>query len=72
MSDNKFNQKEGEDQEAGCIINVASVAAFDGQQGQCAYSATKAALVGIIIPDNYDIPDVGSLPDAGIGEFRLS
>ena len=32
------------------IVNVASIAAFDGQEGQCAYAAAKAALVGMTLP----------------------
>lgn len=38
------------DGERGAIVNVASVAAFDGQVGQCAYAASKAALVGLTLP----------------------
>jgi len=34
----------------GVIINVASIAAFDGQIGQAAYSASKAAVVGMTLP----------------------
>ncbi|UYG06333.1 SDR family NAD(P)-dependent oxidoreductase [Halomonas sp. M4R1S46] len=40
----------GEDGERGVIINTASVAAFDGQVGQCAYSASKAGVVGMSLP----------------------
>ena len=36
--------------ERGVIINTGSVAAFDGQIGQAAYSATKAAVVGMTLP----------------------
>ncbi len=32
------------------IINTASVAAFDGQSGQAAYSASKAAIAGMTLP----------------------
>ena len=39
--------KEGE---RGVIINTASVAAFDGQIGQAAYSASKAGVVGMTLP----------------------
>lgn len=38
------------DGERGVIIHTSSVAAFDGQIGQAAYSATKAALVGMTLP----------------------
>ncbi|GED21806.1 SDR family NAD(P)-dependent oxidoreductase [Halomonas halmophila] len=40
----------GEDGERGVIINTASVAAFDGQVGQCAYSASKAGVAGMGLP----------------------
>ncbi|MBM3341442.1 MAG: 3-hydroxyacyl-CoA dehydrogenase [Betaproteobacteria bacterium] len=36
--------------ERGVIINTASIAAFDGQIGQAAYSASKAGIVGITLP----------------------
>lgn len=39
-----------EDGERGLLIHTASVAAFEGQIGQAAYSATKAALVGMTLP----------------------
>jgi NAD(P)-dependent dehydrogenase (short-subunit alcohol dehydrogenase family) len=34
----------------GAIVNLASVAAFDGQIGQAAYSASKAGVVGMTLP----------------------
>ncbi|MGM0858777.1 MAG: SDR family NAD(P)-dependent oxidoreductase [Pseudomonadota bacterium] len=40
----------GESGERGVIINTASIAAFDGQVGQCAYSASKAGVVGMSLP----------------------
>jgi NAD(P)-dependent dehydrogenase (short-subunit alcohol dehydrogenase family) len=36
--------------ERGVIINTASIAAFDGQIGQCAYSASKGGIVGLTLP----------------------
>jgi 3-hydroxyacyl-CoA dehydrogenase / 3-hydroxy-2-methylbutyryl-CoA dehydrogenase len=39
-----------EDGEKGVVINTASVAAFDGQIGQPAYSASKAGVVGMTLP----------------------
>jgi NAD(P)-dependent dehydrogenase (short-subunit alcohol dehydrogenase family) len=39
-----------DDGERGVIINTASVAAFDGQMGQAAYSASKAGVVGMTLP----------------------
>jgi NAD(P)-dependent dehydrogenase (short-subunit alcohol dehydrogenase family) len=41
---------QGEDGERGIIINTASVAAYDGQIGQAAYSASKAGIVGMTLP----------------------
>ena len=40
----------GEDGERGVIINTASVAAFEGQIGQAAYSASKGGVVGMTLP----------------------
>ena len=39
-----------EDGERGVIINTASVAAFDGQIGQAAYSASKGGIAGMTLP----------------------
>jgi NAD(P)-dependent dehydrogenase (short-subunit alcohol dehydrogenase family) len=39
-----------EDGERGVIVNTASVAAFDGQVGQAAYSASKAGVAGMTLP----------------------
>jgi 3-hydroxyacyl-CoA dehydrogenase/3-hydroxy-2-methylbutyryl-CoA dehydrogenase len=44
-----------EDGERGCIINTASVAAFDGQIGQVAYTASKAGVVGMTLPIARDL-----------------
>jgi 3-hydroxyacyl-CoA dehydrogenase/3-hydroxy-2-methylbutyryl-CoA dehydrogenase len=43
----------------GVIINTASVAAFDGQIGQAAYSASKGAIVGMTLPIARDLASVG-------------
>lgn len=40
----------GEDGERGVIVTTASIAAFDGQVGQAAYSASKAGVVGMTLP----------------------
>jgi NAD(P)-dependent dehydrogenase (short-subunit alcohol dehydrogenase family) len=40
----------GPDGERGLIINTASIAAFEGQFGQCAYAASKAGVVGLALP----------------------
>uniref|UniRef100_A0A2L2Y0M5 3-hydroxyacyl-CoA dehydrogenase type-2 n=1 Tax=Parasteatoda tepidariorum TaxID=114398 RepID=A0A2L2Y0M5_PARTP len=39
-----------EDGQKGVIINTASVAAYDGQRGQIAYSASKGGIVGMTLP----------------------
>lgn len=44
-----------EDGERGVIINTASVAAFDGQIGQAAYSASKGGVVGMTLPIARDL-----------------
>jgi NAD(P)-dependent dehydrogenase (short-subunit alcohol dehydrogenase family) len=41
--------------ERGVIINTASVAAYDGQIGQAAYAASKAAIVGLTLPMARDL-----------------
>jgi len=43
----------------GVIINIASVAAFDGQMGQAAYSASKAGIVGMTLPMARDLSGIG-------------
>lgn len=48
-----------EDGERGVIINTASVAAFDGQIGQAAYSASKAGVVGMTLPIARECADYG-------------
>ncbi|GAA3543269.1 3-hydroxyacyl-CoA dehydrogenase [Amycolatopsis ultiminotia] len=42
-------------EERGVIINTASVAAFDGQLGQAAYSASKGGIVGMTLPIARDL-----------------
>jgi len=49
----------GADQERGAIVNTASVAAFDGQIGQAAYSASKGGVVGLTLPVARDLAAVG-------------
>ncbi|KAI5305101.1 hypothetical protein KEM56_005292, partial [Ascosphaera pollenicola] len=41
---------EGDDEERGVVIVVSSVAAYEGQVGQLAYSASKAAVAGLVLP----------------------
>jgi NAD(P)-dependent dehydrogenase (short-subunit alcohol dehydrogenase family) len=47
------------DGERGVIINTSSIAAFDGQKGQVAYSASKAGLVGMTLPVARDLAYYG-------------
>jgi NAD(P)-dependent dehydrogenase (short-subunit alcohol dehydrogenase family) len=48
-----------DDGERGAIVNTASVAAFDGQIGQVAYSASKGGLVGMTLPIARDLAVIG-------------
>lgn len=43
----------------GCIINTASVAAYEGQIGQAAYSASKGGIVGMTLPIARDLSSIG-------------
>ena len=55
MSTNEPN----EEGERGCIINTASIAAFEGQIGQVAYSAAKAGIVGMTFVMARDLGSLG-------------
>jgi NAD(P)-dependent dehydrogenase (short-subunit alcohol dehydrogenase family) len=48
-----------EDGERGVVVNTASVAAFDGQIGQAAYAASKAAVAGMTLPIAREFARVG-------------
>jgi len=48
-----------EDNERGAIVNVTSVAAFDGQIGQAAYSSSKGGVVGMTLPVARDLSASG-------------
>ena len=43
----------------GVMVNTASVAAYDGQMGQAAYSASKGAIVGMTLPIARDLASHG-------------
>jgi NAD(P)-dependent dehydrogenase (short-subunit alcohol dehydrogenase family) len=45
--------------ERGAIVNLASVAAFDGQIGQASYSASKGGVVGMTLPVARDLSAIG-------------
>ncbi|MCM3884381.1 SDR family NAD(P)-dependent oxidoreductase [Frankia sp. R82] len=47
------------DGERGAIVNTASIAAFDGQIGQAAYSASKGGIVGLTLPLARDLSVAG-------------
>ncbi|HEY7545758.1 MAG TPA: SDR family NAD(P)-dependent oxidoreductase [Blastocatellia bacterium] len=52
-------QEAGESGERGVIVNTASIAAFDGQIGQVAYSASKGGIVGMTLPAARDLARSG-------------
>ncbi|MEJ2131342.1 MAG: SDR family NAD(P)-dependent oxidoreductase [Gammaproteobacteria bacterium] len=56
MQKNEASEGDGE---RGVIVNTASVAAFDGQIGQAAYSASKAGVVGMTLPIARDLSRSG-------------
>ncbi|HLN77944.1 MAG TPA: SDR family NAD(P)-dependent oxidoreductase [Nocardioidaceae bacterium] len=53
------NEPLDESGERGAIVNLASVAAFDGQIGQASYSASKGGVVGMTLPIARDLSAVG-------------
>ena len=53
------NEPDDNDMERGVIINTASAAAFDGQIGQVAYSASKAGIVGMTLTIARDLSVMG-------------
>jgi NAD(P)-dependent dehydrogenase (short-subunit alcohol dehydrogenase family) len=50
--------QEPDGEERGVIVNTASIAAFDGQIGQAAYSASKGGIVGLTLPIARDLAKV--------------
>lgn len=53
------NEPAGDDGERGVIVNTASVAAYDGQIGQAAYSASKGGVVSMTLPIARDLARSG-------------
>ncbi|GAA1194104.1 3-hydroxyacyl-CoA dehydrogenase [Prauserella alba] len=51
----RMSQTEEVGEERGVIVNTASVAAYDGQVGQAAYSASKGGIVGMTLPIARDL-----------------
>ena len=47
------------DGQRGVVINTASIAAFDGQVGQAAYSSSKGGIVGLTLPAARDLAQYG-------------
>jgi NAD(P)-dependent dehydrogenase (short-subunit alcohol dehydrogenase family) len=47
------------DNERGVIVNTASIAAEDGQVGQCAYAASKAGVIGLTLPAARELARTG-------------
>ncbi len=57
---NRMQENEpGEDGERGLIVNTASVAAYEGQIGQAAYSASKGGVVGMTLPMAREFSRIG-------------
>jgi NAD(P)-dependent dehydrogenase (short-subunit alcohol dehydrogenase family) len=54
-----MSKNEPEDEERGVIINTASIAAFGGQIGQVAYTASKAAVAGMCLTMARDLGSMG-------------
>lgn len=59
-----------EDGERGVCVNTASVAAFDGQIGQIAYSASKGGIVGMTLPAARDLAQKGIRVNTITGPVR--
>lgn len=53
------NNEPNEEGERGVIINTASIAAFEGQIGQAAYSASKGGIVGMTLPIARELAEHG-------------
>ena len=53
------NEPMTDDGARGVIINTASVAAYEGQMGQAAYSASKGGIVGMTLPIAWDLSTIG-------------
>ena len=59
LAANAMVQNEPVDGDRGVIVNTASVAAFDGQIGQAAYSASKGGVAGMTLPIARDLSSAG-------------
>lgn len=54
-----MSQGDDADTERGVIITTASIAALEGQQGQTAYSASKAGVLGMLLPSARELATLG-------------
>ena len=54
-----MSQNEPDDDERGVMVNTASIAAFEGQIGQVAYSAAKAGIAGMMLTMARDLGSLG-------------
>jgi len=59
LAANHMSRNEPEDDERGVIISTASIAAFEGQIGQVAYSAAKAGIAGMVLTMARDLGSLG-------------
>jgi NAD(P)-dependent dehydrogenase (short-subunit alcohol dehydrogenase family) len=59
LADAMSKNEPDEDGERGVIINTASIAAFEGQIGQVAYSAAKAGIAGMTLTMARDLGSLG-------------
>ncbi len=59
VSEHMAKNEPNEDGERGCIISTASIAAFEGQIGQVAYSAAKAGIAGMTFVMARDLGSMG-------------
>ncbi|HET9729504.1 MAG TPA: SDR family NAD(P)-dependent oxidoreductase [Acidimicrobiia bacterium] len=53
------NNEPDDDGERGVVVNTASIAGYEGQTGQVAYAATKAAILGMTLPLARDLAPIG-------------
>ncbi len=59
LSAEQMAKNEPEDEERGVVINTASIAAFEGQIGQVAYTAAKAGIAGMCLTIARDLGGLG-------------
>jgi NAD(P)-dependent dehydrogenase (short-subunit alcohol dehydrogenase family) len=53
------NEPIGDDGERGVIVNTSSMAGIEGQMGQSAYAASKAGIIGLMLPMTRDLAQFG-------------